>query len=484
MTTAYTDFLAGKRRTAPDAGFEVPVEAISPVLFEFQRDIVRWALKKGRAAVFTTTGSGKTLIQCEWARHVHERTRQPVLILAPLAVARQTVREADEKLGLHINLCRAATDVGPGLNITNYERLHHFVPAMFGAVVLDESGILKNFSGVTKKALISAFQQTPYRLCCTATPAPNDTVELCNHSDFLGVMSQADMISTFFISKGEDQKASRFRLKKHAREAFFRWLASWSMSLTKPSDLGYSDEGFILPQLTIEPVFIPSDWKPADQLMFTGLKGVSARAEVRRGTLETRVAAVAEIVNREPNEQWLLWCGLNDEARLLAALLPDAVNVEGADDPDEKADRLSAFARGETRILVTKPSIAAHGLNLQSCARMVFVGLGDSFEQYFQAIRRSWRFGQIRPVTTYIVLSDLEAPVYENILRKEQEHVETMRELLAAVEGYEREQLAGLRGREDYQPKVKIRLPAWLAGASLPASQSEHVRLHREESRV
>lgn len=334
-------------------------------------------------------------------------------------------------------------------------------------LLVHNSSILKAFAGATKKALIAAFRETPFRLCCTATPAPNDTAELCNHADFLSVMSPKDMITIFFTAKG-DTGDSRFRLKAHARTAFFEWMASWAMSLTRPSDLGYPDDGYLLPPLQINPLIIPTGWRPADQLVFTGLKGVTQRAAVRRDTLSARVDAAAEVVRAEPGEQWLIWRKLLDEGRALAKELPGAVHVEGKDAPEHKAEMLAAFAAGQIPWLITDPAIAAFGMNFQLCARELFVGLSDSYEQYFQGIRRCWRFGQTRPVRAWIVLSDAEEAVYENVLRKEREHEDTMRELLAAIEDAERREIRNVRRREDYLPTVDMVLPDWLRSVEAP----------------
>lgn len=462
--TAYAGFLAGKRLTAAPSGIEVEGARINTRLFPFQRDLVRWSLAKGRSALFATTGMGKTPMQLEWARLIADRT----LILTPLAVAQQTVREA-AKFGIEATYCRSEGDApARGIVVTNYEMLSHFNPLGYGAVVLDESGILKHYSGETKKLLVETFQATPYRLCCTATPAPNDTVELTNHAEFLSIGNRRDVLTRFFISKGQDQKSNRFRLKGHAHGHFYRWLASWAMTLNKPSDLGYTDEGYVLPPLQITPVFVETNWRPDGQLFPTGLKGVGHRAEVRRATIADRVAAAVTRVQSEPTEQWLLWCGLNDEGRALAKAIPGAVNIEGSDDPETKADALLRFAAGEYRVLITKPSIAGFGLNFQTCSRMAFVGLGDSYEQYFQAIRRCWRFGQTKPVHAYIVLSDVESPVYENVLRKEQEHQDWSRELLAAVAEIEHGELSGLLSSDDpYLAGEPPLLPAWLTSEEL-----------------
>lgn len=457
--TDYSTFLTSKRFVAPSTGIDIAPEQLHPGLFGFQRDLVRWGLRKGRAALFADTGLGKTIMQLAWAQHAADR----VLILAPLAVAQQTVREG-ARWGLPVTYARRpAQSPATGITITNYELLEHFAPAEYGAVVLDESSILKAFRGQTKQALIAACRSVPMRLCCTATPAPNDTVELCNHADFLGIMAPGDMITQFFISKGQDEKAHRFRLKNHARQAFWRWLASWSMSLKHPSDLGYADEGFALPPLTIHPVIVGSGWAPDDQLFFTELKGVTHRAAARKATIAARVDATVARIEAEPAEQWLVWCGLNDEGRQVGRAIPGAVVLEGPDSPEHKADVLTAFAAGELRVLVTKPSIAGFGLNFQGCARMAFVGLGDSYEQYYQAIRRCWRFGQHRPVDAYIVLADVEEAVYNNVLRKEQEAAEIGRELLQHVAEFERAEIAAVAPlRDAYEPTQPLRLPSWL----------------------
>jgi hypothetical protein len=458
VTLTYDAFLASKRRVVTDVGRLIEPDECHPSLFEFQRDITGWSVRKGRSAIFADTGLGKTRMQVEWARLIGERT----LILAPLAVAKQTIREAAE-LGVEISYAHDQAEATGTLAISNYERLDRFDPATFGAVVLDESSILKAFSGVTKRALVATFKDTPYRLCCTATPAPNDLEELCNHADFLGVMKPNEMRSTFFIadSRGEFM---RYRLKRHAREAFFRWLASWAMAVKRPSDLGYDDGPFVLPGLDIEAHFIGTDWRPAGRLFATELQGVTETAEVRKATTPDRVAKAVELVKREPDEAWLLWCGTNDESSLLTSRIPGAVEVKGSDAPDEKAARLFDFAEGRTQILVTKASIAAFGLNFQRCARMAFVGLGYSYEQYYQALRRCHRFGQTRKVEAHIILSEPERPIYATVLDKERQAAELSGGLLAEVRDYERaELLQGTSAGDSYEPTEEARVPQWLA---------------------
>lgn len=461
----YETFLERKQIVVPSVGIEVHESDLPASMFPWQRAVTQWALRKGRAAIFANTGLGKTLMQLAWAKWAAEHT----LILAPLAVARQTVREG-ERWGIPVTYARDMAEArSPGITITNYERLERFDAGAFGAVVLDESSILANFTGKTKKALVDAFQDTPMRLCCTATPAPNDTVELTNHADFLGIMSPAEMISMFFTPKGSNgrggalQSDHKFRLKGHARAAFFRWLASWSMAVTLPSDLGFSDDGYLLPSLEIQPVTVPANWTPDGKLFAVGLSGITERASARRATVAARVQAVADLVHAEPDEPWLLWCGLNDEADQVRRAIPEAVEVRGSDSAEDKAARLLDFAEGRTRVLVTKTDIAGFGLNLQRCARMAFVGVNDSYQSYYQAIRRCWRFGQTRPVKVYVVVSDVEMDVYHNVLRKEGEAAELTRELIRHVAAFERDELgSGHRTNDPYTPRISLVLPEWL----------------------
>ncbi len=456
-TTDYSTFLERKTYRAPSSGHDVDDSAIHPRLFPFQRDLVRWALRKGRSALWADTGLGKTGMQLEWARLTGQRT----LILAPLAVAQQTIREG-ALLGIEVTYARHQGESSDGVTITNYERLHRFDASAFGAVVLDESSILKSFSGVTKKALIASFAATPYRLACTATPAPNDIEELCNHAHFLGVMTPSEMRSTFFIADSRGQ-FMKYRLKKHARTAFYRWLASWAMAVKRPSDLGYPDGDFLLPPLKIAAEFIQTDWRPEGQLFFTELHGVTERASVRKATVQDRVDALVTLVESEPDESWLIWCGLNDEGRMAGKRLPGAVVVEGSDSAEVKTQALLDFAEGRTRVLITKVTIAGFGMNFQRCARMAFLGLGDSFEQYYQALRRCWRFGQTREVHAFIVLTELEEAIYKNVLRKEAQAAELSDGLISNVIEYERGELfAGTSAGDDYEPRAQVEVPSWL----------------------
>lgn len=401
------------------------------MLFPFQRDLTTWAVRKGRCAIFADTGLGKTFMQVEWARIIGETT----LIVAPLSVARQTVREA-AKIGVDVHYTRSGDDVTDGLNITNYEMLDKFQADRFGAVVLDESSILKSLDGKTRQKLIEMFAFTPYRLCCSATPAPNDISEIANHAEFIGIMSRADMLATFFVHDDNG-----WRLKGHAKEPFFRWMASWGMSIHKPSDLGYEDDGYILPKLTIAPAWVRTDYRPEDQLFFTGLNGITGRSQVRKATIGERVDAASEIVNAGDG-QCIVWCGLNDEQDAMAAAIPDAVSVHGSMSLEEKTAAIEAFQDGRYRVMVTKPKIAGFGMNFQNANRMVFVGLSDSWEAYYQCIRRCWRFGQTKPVTVSIVLSEIEDAIYQNILRKEREAEDMSQQLISNLAEFEKEEIS------------------------------------------
>ncbi|MFI6296739.1 helicase-related protein [Nonomuraea sp. NPDC050790] len=412
MTVTYADFLAGKKQRVGAHGPVVNLGDIHPMLHEWQRRIVAWAVRVGRSAVWADTGLGKTFIQVEWARLSADRT----LIVAPLAVCQQTVREA-AKLGVSARYVRSENDAaGPGIWVTNYEMTPHFDAGGFGAVVLDESSILKDFTSKTRDRLIAEFAAVPQRLACTATPAPNDVAELANHAEFLGAATRREMLSTYFV---HDQAG--WRVKGHARGPMYRWMSSWALAVRRPSDLGYPDDGYDLPGLDVVPHLLPVDVVPEGQLFATDLGGVGGRAKVRKATMDARCTRAAELVHAEPGEPWLLWCGLNSEADLLAKLIPGAVNVRGSMKPEQKAEHLLAFADGQIRCLITKPGIAAYGLNWQHCARMIFVGLNDSYEQYYQAIRRCYRYGQTRPVHAHIVLSQLEGQIAANVARKELE---------------------------------------------------------------
>lgn len=432
--SAYADFIASKATMAPAVGRQIEPGDVHPFLHPWQADIVRWSVERGRAGLWTTTGTGKTAMQLAWS----DLSGDTSLIVAPLAVCQQTSREAARKLDMDVRYVRDGGQItGPGVWITNYEMVERFDPRALDAVALDEGSILRDSTGATRSLLIDLFSGVPRRLSCTATPAPNDAEELTNQSAFLGVMSRVDMLSSYFIHDDNG-----WRVKGHARRALYRWMAQWAIALRRPSDIGGSDEGYILPGLDVVPELVRADVSTEGQLFATDLGGVSGTARVRRETLNARCERAAELVAAEPHEPWLLWAGLNAEADLLAHLVPGAVNVHGSMSPEEKAELLLAFADGTVPHLITKPSIAGRGLNFQRCARQAFVGMGYSFEDYFQCIRRSHRYGQTRVVRVHVILSELEQQIAHNVARKEREHDQMMAELVAEMQAARMQEVA------------------------------------------
>ena len=411
--STYQEFLAAKHHRAEEVGPTIDLDAMHPMLHDWQGELVQWAARTGRAAIWADTGLGKTVMQVEWLRHV--TAGDYGLIVAPLAVCHQTVREA-AKVGVEARYIRTSAEIdGPGIYVTNYEMVQRFDPTEFRGVVLDEASILKQSDGKTRTMLIRHFEQVPFRLACTATPAPNDPEELTNQAEFLGHMSRTHMLAAYFIHDDVG-----WRLKGHARRPMMQWMSGWAVALRKPSDLGYDDTGYDLPGLEVIPHLIDVPIEAEGQLFPTDLGGVGGRARVRKETMHQRCLKAAELVKGEPDEPWLIWCGLNDEAELLAQLT-GGFNITGSMSPEAKADALLGFADGKHQIIITKPGIAAQGLNYQHCARMAFVGLSDSYEQYYQAIRRCYRYGQTRVVHAHVILSELEGQIAVNIARKERQ---------------------------------------------------------------
>lgn len=423
--STYDEFLAAKAQSIPREGRAVTPGDVHPMLHPWQAGLVVWAVRTSRAAMWADTGMGKTVMQLEWARISGDRP----LIVAPLAVCQQTVREA-AKLGIvaeyvaepNADMFRTAQ-----IHVTNYERLHNFSPELFDAVVLDESSILKQSDGKTRTMLIDWASDIPHRLACSATPAPNDPEELTNQAEWLGRMSRTHMLAAYFI---HDQDG--WRLKGHARRPMMEWMAQWAVALTRPSDVGGDDTGYDLPGLEVVPEIVTAEIEVEGQLFATDIGGVTGRSELRRKTLEARVSRAAKLVANDP-QPWIMWCGLNSEADALAAEIPGSVNVHGSLDPDEKARLLLAFADGEFDVLITKPSIASQGLNYQHCSRMAFVGLGDSYEQYYQAIRRCYRYGQTEVVRAHVIVSDIESQIAANVARKERQANQITTELVAEM---------------------------------------------------
>jgi DNA methylase len=415
----YEAFLASKAFTAVPTGIAEP-PPLNPRLFPFQSDITRWALKRGRAAMFLDCGMGKTICQLDWARVVADQTvLGRVLILAPLAVAKQTVREA-EKFGVACRYLRE-DDGKPGVVVTNYEMLDHFDAASFSGVVLDESSILKSYDGKTRTRIIEAFRDCRFRLACTATPAPNDHMELGNHAEFLGIMSRVEMLASFFCHDGGETQT--WRLKGHAVDAFWRWVCSWAVTLRKPSDLGHDDGAFILPPLEMHAHVIPADHKTAaamGKLFVEEAASLTERRDARRASLDDRVRVAADLATAS-GEPWIIWTGLNAEGDAVTDAIPGAIQIAGSDTLDAKESRLADWISGKTRVLVSKAAILGFGINAQHCRNVAFVGLSDSYESFYQSIRRCWRFGQTQPVHCHVITGEAEGAVVRNIERKELE---------------------------------------------------------------
>lgn len=416
--TDYATFLASKRAEVQPSGFEVAPESINPKLFPFQRDIVRWALQLGKAAVFAECGMGKTAMQLEWAHHVAQHTGGRVLILAPLAVAEQTVREG-QKFDIPVEHVYSKDDLnGVQIVITNYERLHLMDASAFTGIVLDESSILKAFTGKTKRQIVDSFRSTPYKLACTATPAPNDHLELGNHADFLDVMASNEMISRWFIN--DTMSAGSYRLKAHAEKDFWRWLTSWSVCISKPGDLGdeYDMPGFDLPELRIHEHQLSANAASIQRAQSEGMlfpdtnPSSTTLHKVKRESLSDRVQKVVELVESiSAADAIIVWCDTNYEADALRAALPMAVEVRGSDSTSAKEEKLRAFSRGDARIIITKPDIAGFGLNWQHCHQMIYAGVGFSFEKLYQSLKRTHRYGQERPVEAHLIYAETEGNV-------------------------------------------------------------------------
>jgi DNA modification methylase len=448
----YAEFIAAKSIRCHAAGLTT-IPPLHPAMFPHQRDVTGWALRLGKAAAFLGTGLGKTLIELEWARVVAEHTGGAVLVLAPLAVARQTVREAD-KFGVEIHYCREMKESTRGLNVTNYERLAKFDPTAFDGIVLDESSILKSFDGTTRSALIEAFRDTPYRLAATATPAPNDYMELGNHAEFLGVMTATEMLSTFFVHDGGETQ--KWRLKGHARKDFWKWVCTWAVSMNKPSDIGHDDSMFILPPLVYHEHVLEVSTPSEGFLFAMPAESLGERLAARRSSVNERVQAAIDIVAEEPAETWLLWSNLNDESKAIAAGVPKCIEVTGTDTDEFKIEAAIAFCNDEIHALSTKARMFGYGMNLQNCSHQVFVGVNDSWEMFYQAVRRSWRFGQKNPVHVHIIAASTEGNVLENLKRKEKEATHMADEMVANMQDLTRMHLRGtVREQSVYERNVE-----------------------------
>lgn len=437
-TAIYREWLKKKVVKVSDCGFSVARENINQKLFEFEKDIVTWTLKRGRAAIFADTGLGKTIEQLEWAHQVCKFTTGNVMICAPLGVTTQTKEEANKfEIETNVKICRNQSEVEPGITITNYEMIDHFDESEFIGVVLDESSILKNYTGATKEKLIKKFKDTKYKLACTATPSPNDHMELLNHAEYLGVMLSREALAIWFIN--DTSKMGSYRLRKHARGSFWRWVASWAISISKPSDFGYDDGEFILPPLNTHIELVKSDLNiEADGMLFR-VPDLSATGyhKEKRLTLPARVEKVSITLKKIGGEQCLIWVDTNYEADALKKAIPEAIEIRGSEKNEVKEKKMTNFINKQTKILIVKPSMFGFGLNLQMCHNMIFCGLSFSFEMYYQAVRRCWRFMQKYPVNVYVVIGESENNILSIVNQKKQKFDELKSELNKTINYYQ-----------------------------------------------
>lgn len=450
----YREFVASKRKRHTSVGFDpaLPHETLYP----HQLDIVRWACRLGRCAIFADTGLGKTRMQLAWASEVATHTNGKVLLLAPLAVSEQTIAE-----GISIGVDVGRHGQGHAIEVINYDRLHRVDVGSYDGVVLDESSILKAFDGRTRNMLVSSFAETPYRLACTATPAPNDHTELGNHAEFLGICTMQEMLAEFFVHDSSSSSARGWRLKGHAVSEFWSWVSSWAVVIRLPSDLGHDDGAYLLPPLNIKPHIVRYDSTADDGMLFAlPAATLSDQRSVRRGSLQARVDAAVSLCQHDG--QVLVWCELNDESAAVSKAVPDAVEVSGAMKADAKSDALMGFARGDVRVLVTKPSIAGFGMNWQGCARMVFVGVSHSYEMFYQAVRRCWRFGQSRPVDVFLVQTAMDGMIAQNLERKARAADEMAAQMMGHIRDEQMMHVRGVRPGSPPDATMGVEVPEWL----------------------
>lgn len=461
---SYTDFLQTKEREFTHSGFAC--DSINDRAKPFQFDIVTHALKLGKYCLFADTGMGKGFMLLAWADAVCRHTGRSVIVLAPLGVARQLVRES-EKFGIEtpVKYCKEHSEVEAGVTITNYERLSAFDPLHFIGVVLDESSILKNSTGAICTSIIESFKSTPYKLACSATPSPNDYTELGTQCEFLGVMSKVEMLASFFTHDGGD--TSKWVLKGHAKKRFWEWVAKWAIVLRKPSDLGYSNDGYDLPPLKTIDVTINTHVPTPDGVLFRfEAKSLTEQRELNKLTLNDRIAAAAAIVNApdKASEQFVIWCETNTESEMLRKAIVGAVEVKGGDSPDHKEDSFAAFSAGDIRVLITKAKIAGMGMNWQQCHNTILVSASHSFERTYQSIRRFYRYGQEHEVNVYFIRHELEGAVQRNYVAKEQKSETMYNGIIKMMAEVIKGEMAGLRRmRDDYNPSTPMIVPSWIS---------------------
>lgn len=454
----YAEFLKTKEQKAINAGFEIDRDSITPMAFDFQKDIIQWATRKGRAAILTGCGTGKSLMSLEWSKAVVNHTGGRVLIFAPLCVVDQTMREAEKFNIGSITKCRSMDDVRDGINITNYEMMEHFSMSEFVGVCLDESSIIKSMTSKTQQYLTDLCRTVPYRLLCTATIAPNSYMEIGTSCEFLGIMSRNEMLATYFIHDGG--KTSEWRLKKPGKNKFWEFFATWAIYFNNPSDLGYEIDGYDLPKLNIKTILTKSE--VGEYEMFVrAAETLQERREARKESMEDRTDTAANLANGS-DDIWLCWVDYNDESDMLHRKCKDSIEVKGSDEPEYKADASINFANGNIHCLVSKASIFGFGSNFQSCHNMIFCGLSDSYERFYQAVRRCWRFGQKHDVNVYIILSEKEINILNNIEKKQAQMDEMQKEMTALMKEVTLSEIHHTtRITETYYPETEMEIPKW-----------------------
>ena len=450
----YEIFFAAKTPSAKLSGI-IP-NAMPSHLRDYQRDVTSFALRIGRSAMFLDTGLGKTACELEWCRQAAEASNGRALLLTPLAVARQIETEA-HRWGYDARVIRNQDDATDGINICNYDRMELLNPAAFGAVALDESSILKSFTGATTRGLIAAFSDHRFKLCATATPAPNDHMELANHAEFLGQMNRLEMLSRWFINDTNEASQS-WRLKKHAEESFWDWMASWAKCAETPADLGYDASGFVLPPLNIIRHKVAGDVRAPAGVLFVEDVSATTLHGIKRQTADSRAESVAKLIANENEECWVIWCDTDYEADALRAHIPDAIEVRGSHSPTIKETKLAEFSSGKARILISKPSVCGMGMNWQHCARTAYVGRSFSYESWYQSVRRFWRYGQTRPVNVHLMVAEGEDQIGRVINRKADGHNAMKRAMAAAMKRASAEQTVKIT----YNPTHIGKLPKWM----------------------
>lgn len=428
----YMEFLKMKQTNVIESGFELNDNELNNMLFPFQKYCVRRALKAGRFAMFEDCGLGKTIQQLEWADKVQKHIDKPVLILAPLGVIGQTIKEG-AKFGyevIELGITVFDQDLKAGIYITNYDNMENIDAYLFGGIVLDESSILKNFAGKTKQLLIDSFKDTPYKLCCTATPSPNDTTELCNHAEFLNIMTRNEMLAMYFVHDGGS--TSDWRLKGHAKQEFWDFVSTWAVMLSKPSDIGFDGTGYDLPPLNIIEEYVHTEKRDNGMLFNDVAVSATDYHKELRATINERITRVAEIVNAS-SENFIIWIGHDEEGELLRSLIPDAIEVKGSDNKGVKKERLLGFGNGDFRVLITKLKIAQFGLNYQNCHNQIFASLDFSFESTYQGIRRSYRFGQTNEVNIYLIVTDTMQNVRKSFDEKQNSFLDMQKSMTESM---------------------------------------------------